>query len=72
MLQSEITAMYQQLLRVDPGGHHVFGPKSQHLVQQEAQTPNKLAPLQPLQPQGWMPPGPSMQGIEYGNPYDRR
>lgn len=63
--------MYQQLLRVDPNGHHVFGPRSQFLVQQEAQTPNRLAPMQPAQ-QGWPQAGGAMQGIEYNNVYDRR
>jgi len=78
LLQNEVTAMYQQLLRVDPTGHHIFGPRTQFLAHQEAQTPTggRLPPIQqPAQPQQQHWPTNSsnaMQGVEYGNPYDRR
>lgn len=83
-MQNEIVAMYQQLLRVDPNGHHVFGPKSQSLAEQGGVAANpRLAPLQPSQapqPQPWMqqqqqapPQSGAMQGVEYaGRPFDRR
>jgi len=76
-LHDEITVMYQQLQRLDPNGHHVFGPETQFLAQQETRTPaNRLAPLQPsqpLQPQGqWIQPTAQMQGVEYGHAYEHR
>ena len=67
---SEITAMYQQLLRVDPHGHHIFGPKTHSLSQQDTQTPNRLAPMQqtPHSQQSWISSGgAAMQGVEYAN-----
>lgn len=72
LLQNEITAMYQQLLRVDPSGHHIFGPRTQFLAHQESQTPTagRLAPLQqapPPQPHWPSQSSGGMQGIEYGS-----
>ena len=60
-LTNEIHAMYQQLCRVDPGGHHVFGPVSGHFAKSDTHTSSRAAP-------GYTP----MQGVEYGHQYDRR
>lgn len=77
VMSNEITAMYQQLLRVDPNGHHVFGPKTQML---EEQAKGSAAPrLPPMHSSstanGWAQSSSgAMQGVEYNNhaAYDRR
>ncbi|KAI9662096.1 MAG: hypothetical protein M1831_002792 [Alyxoria varia] len=61
-LQNEITAMYQQLCRVDPHGHHVFGAVTKHFDQQESHPANRT---------GGAPVYAPMQGVEYGQ-YDTR
>lgn len=76
-MQNEIVAMYQQLVRVDPHGHHIFGQKTQSLHDQSRGAPQQTqAPQQA--PQSWMqqqqqPPQGAMQGVEYASrTYDRR
>lgn len=80
--EAELTAMYQQLCRIDPKGAHVYGPKTHALVQQERQTPSHLPSSVPTNgPQTQPTQGPTanswtasgaMQGVEYSGNYDRR
>ncbi|KAL9056585.1 MAG: hypothetical protein Q9162_002868 [Coniocarpon cinnabarinum] len=63
-MNHEITVMYQQICRLDPNGHKVFGQRTAQFVEQERQQPSQQhrnAGHQPYAP---------MQGVEYG--YDRR
>lgn len=62
-LNSEITVMYQQICRLDPNGHKVFGNRTNQLSEQDRQQPSSQSRVG--QPQ-YAP----MQGVEYG--YDRR
>lgn len=50
-LANEITHMYQQLLRVDPHGHHVFGPRTEYLDSQNTQSASTSQPQPPQPPQ---------------------
>ena len=62
-LNDEITVMYQQICRLDPNGHKIFGRTTQQLAEQDRQ--------QSQQSRGvGHPPYAPMQGVEYG--YDRR
>lgn len=75
---AELTAMYQQLCRLDPNGGHTYGPRSMAMEQQR-QGAGRLVPMQqPIQQQvptqatngqGW-PQASAMQGVEYS--FDRR
>ena len=61
-LNSEITIMYQQICRLDPNGHKIFGARTHQLAEQDRQ---------PQAHRGGQPPfAAPMQGVEYG--YDRR
>lgn len=77
-LQSEVQAMYERLLRLEPNSNHIYGPCTSQLAQQ-AQKSNSQAfarngqPINtsPMQASHFAPnaaQGPSaMQGVEYGS-----
>ena len=72
---AEMTAMYQQLCRLDPSGGHTYGPRTMDMEsrrQRMASMPQpgqQQAPVQATNGQGW-PQASAMQGVEYS--YDRR
>ncbi|KAJ4382758.1 hypothetical protein N0V86_001981 [Didymella sp. IMI 355093] len=81
LLKNEMTAMWNNLRRLDPSNPHIYGQMTQILAQQQGNTPaptnNVLPPLQqqqqqpqpqpPSQQPQWGAPAPTaMQGVEFG------
>lgn len=83
MLHSEVSAMWNDLQRMDPNHQHIYGSCTNQLAREHGRAapapppPNMLPPMQQAPPSnhwGQAAPGAAMQGVEYppSGQYDRR
>lgn len=76
-IENELTMMWEHMNRLEPNARHVFGTKTQQLDERLSQGGSRLAPLPPPSQSASQGSWPShqdsaMQGVTYGNGWDRR